>query len=301
MRTTSRTFKLSAVSVVVLWSSAVSAAPLYEFKKAQRGLVVTEVQSGSAPSSTEPQAPAPGPTGQQAFTTPGTYTWVAPPGVTSVHVVAVGGGGRAGGGLGWKNNIPVEPGMGYTVVVGAKAETTNIAGKDSYFIAPTLVKGGGAGQGNGSTAFTPGTFVGDGGGNGGGPGASFGGGGAGGYSGNGGDGAAGWGKPGLPGQGGGGGGGGVEGGGYGGGGGGVGLLGEGPSGEGGLGVAWKMGGKGGSGGQDGTSPVFTRGLGGLYGGGGAGGYDQVVGAGSGAVRIIWGLGRAFPSTNTADM
>jgi hypothetical protein len=34
---------------------------------------------------------------QQAFTTPGTYTWVAPAGITSVSVVCVGGGGGAGG------------------------------------------------------------------------------------------------------------------------------------------------------------------------------------------------------------
>jgi hypothetical protein len=77
--------------------------------------------------------------GQQLFTTPGTYTWVCPEGVTSVCAVAVGGGGGGrerssangsttldgypsgggGGGLGWKNNIPVEPGQQITVRVGA--------------------------------------------------------------------------------------------------------------------------------------------------------------------------------------
>jgi hypothetical protein len=42
--------------------------------------------------------------------------------------------------------------------------------------------------------------------------------------------------------------------------------------------------------------------GGNYGGGGGGG-DSGVGAdgGVGAVRIIWGTGRQFPSTNTADV
>ena len=40
------------------------------------------------------------PVGQAAYTTPGSYQWVAPAGVTSVNVVAVGGGSRAGGGLG---------------------------------------------------------------------------------------------------------------------------------------------------------------------------------------------------------
>ena len=35
------------------------------------------------------------PPGQQAYTTAGTYSWVCPAGVTSVSVVAVGGGGGA--------------------------------------------------------------------------------------------------------------------------------------------------------------------------------------------------------------
>ena len=35
------------------------------------------------------------PTGQQAFTTAGTYSWTAPFGVYSVSVVCVGGGGAA--------------------------------------------------------------------------------------------------------------------------------------------------------------------------------------------------------------
>jgi hypothetical protein len=58
---------------------------------------------------------------------------------------------------------------------------------------------------------------------------------------------------------------------------------------------------GGSGGESGFSnPLAT---GGAYGGGG-GGDDNAAGeagrGGHGAVRIIWGAGRAFPSTNTAD-
>jgi len=53
--------------------------------------------------------------GQNAYTSPGTYSWTAPSGVTSVSVVAVGGGGAgqdswanpagAGGGFGWEKNI----------------------------------------------------------------------------------------------------------------------------------------------------------------------------------------------------
>jgi hypothetical protein len=102
--------------------------------------------------------------GQQAYTTPGTYSWTAPSGVTSVSVVAVGGGG--GGGR-------------YTT-------PGQTPGGDSYFISPSIVRGGGGG--NGVNSF--GTFTGDGGGNGGysnTSGTDFsGGGGAGGYTGNGG-------------------------------------------------------------------------------------------------------------------
>jgi hypothetical protein len=56
------------------------------------------------------------PIGQQAYTTPGTYSWTCPDGVFFVSVVCVGGGaggggyssGNSGGGaLGYKNNISV--------------------------------------------------------------------------------------------------------------------------------------------------------------------------------------------------
>ena len=64
--------------------------------------------------------------GQQAYTTAGTYSWVAPSGVTSVSVVTVGGGaggslwGSGGGGaLAYTNNITVVPGNSYSVIVGA--------------------------------------------------------------------------------------------------------------------------------------------------------------------------------------
>jgi len=74
--------------------------------------------------------------GEQIYSTPGTYSWTAPAGVTSVSVVCIGAGGAGtrgtspsdvdqlrrgggGGGLGWKNNIAVTPGQTYTVVVGA--------------------------------------------------------------------------------------------------------------------------------------------------------------------------------------
>jgi hypothetical protein len=93
-----------------------------------------------------------------------------------------------------------------------------------------------------------------------------------------------------------------------GGGGGVGVYGQGASGSAGTQIivynsAGHCGGYGGSGGGDGVSPSAntTSGNGGNYGGGGGSfhGYYTtfVVGRGAnGAVRIIWGSGRAFPST-----
>jgi hypothetical protein len=273
------------------------------------------------------------PTGQIAYTTPGTYTWVAPVGVKSVSVVAVGAGGRGlatffssnrcgggGGGLGWKNSIPVTPGQSYTVVVGASG---NIA-QDSYFISPSIVKGGAGVRGNDGGAG--GTYVGDGGGNGGaGRIASFingfvgggGGGGAGGYTGNGGSAGIKFSSTNAESGTGGGGAGGWSdyyGGptfyfGAGNGGGGVGIFGAGANGIAYTSLPFPLaGGGGGSGGSDGESWVYGTGKGGNggnYGGGGAGAQSNLqsdVGiGGSGAVRIIWGPGRAFPSTQTMDL
>ena len=246
----------------------------------------------------------------------GTYAWTCPPGVTSVCVVCIGGGagnpgqtyssGQGGGGLGWKNDIPVSPGKTYTVQVGNGGESlggrpffgqTDSTGGTSFFIDTNTVCGrGGAAPGGG-------TWVGDGGGNGGYNGGN-GGGGAGGYTGNGGGSSTADGS----------GGGGAAGGAYSStygyaSGGGTGPFGQGASGSGGS----YMGGGGGSGGEQGRgaeNPYFSRGSpmldGGLYGGGsGAGGnsterYGTHRG-GRGCVRIIWGTGRKFPSTGTGDM
>ena len=276
--------------------------------------------------------------GQAAFTTPGTYSWTAPAGVTSVCVVCIGGGGGggnsssgatggAGGGLGWKNNITVVPGTSYTVEVGvAGARTTPVGatnstnGGDSYFISTGTVAGFGGAKANtpgSSIRAVGGSYFGDGGGVGGygGNNASNyagGGGGAGGYSGNGGDGGIAASTPegdGFAGSGGGGGGGGCAGpSDASGAGGGVGVLGEGTSGAGGAGSgANAQPGLGGSGGQNGSaSPgsAAAPSTGGNYGGGG-GSSDGVLNengpGGIGAVRIIWGFDRAFPSTNTGDV
>lgn len=245
------------------------------------------------------------------FSTAGTHSWTAPAGLTSVSVVAVGAGAEAGaqagggGGLGWKNNISVTPGQSYTVVVGAGGQ--NRANQHSYFINTATVMGQG---GNGATG---GGYVGDGGGNGGdgqgsGTYADCGGGGAGGYSGDGGDGKSGNTGQAGNGQGGGGGGSMANSGGYTIGGGGVGVYGQGTNGVGGLGninpsnhPTTTSAGTGGSGGGN---PISTYGHSnaGDYGGGGGGGGSGAGGgnSGGGAVRLLWGSGRSFPSTNVSN-
>jgi hypothetical protein len=250
-------------------------------------------------------------TGQVSYTTSTITTWTCPIGVHSVCVVAIGPGstgtessnrkrGGSGGGLGYKNDIPVVPGQSYLVVVGA-ANTTS----STYFINETTVCGragvaGGAG----------GTFVGDGGGNGGGGGAGSagfvvgdgtmytggGGGSSGSYDGNGGAGGPGdTGSSGIPG------------------------------GVGGQGIRGGVGGSGGSRGGGGggganlyggvlprtSSPFSVGNTGALYGSGGGAGLKVVGGSSAanhasasgrvGALRIIWGDGRAFPSTKVEDI
>ena len=268
-------------------------------------------------------------TGQLTYNIPGTYSFVCPPDVTSVSVVCVGGGGQGatsmgvdsngggGGGLGYKNNITVIPGNTYKIVVGDAGSKNfwgdGVDGGDSYFKDINTVAGlGGKGGATYGTPGVGGTYIGDGGGNGGAGGSANslqgGGGGAGGYSGNGGDGlssASGSSGAGT---------GGAGGGGYKAGGGGVGLLGEGSS-----GASASSGtiGNAGSGGDDGKVPIknfsYTNNSGvattfstsfppkgGAYGGGGCSAPTYGAG-GHGAVRIIWGDGRAFPSTNTGDV
>ena len=138
--------------------------------------------------------------GEATFSSAGTYSWIAPAGVTEVKAVAVGGGGSGGhyfgwggggGGLGWKNTISVIPGNAYTVVVGAggtgnsealqgeastyePGSTAAANGKDSFFISSGTVAGFGGmhGGGNSNTSSDSsrafgGSYVGDGGGNGG--------------------------------------------------------------------------------------------------------------------------------------
>ena len=272
----------------------------YTFK-----VIATNIYGPSYPSAASASVTPVQPVGQQAYTCVGSYSWVAPTGVTSVSVVAVGSGGSSqntgngGGGLGYKNNITVVPGNSYTVVVGGKGPSSPapaFPGQDSYFCSTSVVKGGGGGK---VSTTSGGTYTGDGGGNGGTGGStscySGGGGGAGGYSGNGGNGGSGFPQNGSNGSGGGGGGGASEGSGYSaGGGGGVGILGQGSNGAGGTtGCSANTYGRGGSGGSNASFKT-----GGAYGGGST---PVACGAG-GAVRIIWpGTTRSFPSTCTGNL
>lgn len=259
------------------------------------------------------------PPSQQAFTTAGTFSWVAPTGVTRVSVVAVGGRGtnnypygRGGAGLGYKNNYTVTPGCSYSVQVGGAANAGN-----SFFVNLCTVSG------KSNACGSSGTFVGDGGGNGGASGGGYSGGGAGGYSGNGGAGVYICCTTGGSGAGGGGGGGSRSG--YAtccpcfsrfvsSGGGGVGILGLGSSGTG--AANGTVGGGGGSGGGNGTGGSLAGGgitcgsnggNGGTYGGGQGAKCPNFITPGTpgsesgGAVRIIWpGCARSFPSTRTTN-
>ena len=261
----------------------------YTFKVKATNSVGSGAYSVSSNSTTTCAPPTPN---SQSYTTPGTYSWIAPSRVNSVSVVAIGGGGAgtsivgslsgaggAGGGLGYKNNITVIPGNSYSVVVGAGGvcntyyytENRTLAGA-SYFISSSTVYGiaGNYGPCGG------GGYIGDGGGNGGAGGGRIcnsdiggSGGGAGGYSGNGGAGLGHKYPPGGnggTGAGGGGGGGGQSVCGSGsGGGGGVDIFGQGCSGGGGLGgrdcFGYGRDGQGGAGGSGGG----TGGAGGPYG------------------------------------
>lgn len=275
-------------------------------------------------------SPPPPPTGQQAFTTVGTFSFTVPADVTTVCAVLVApgstgtsGNGGAGGSLRYINNLPVTPGETLTVFVGAggtygSTGPTTLKRSTDTLLAAYSNSGESwrSAENPGHSPSTPfgtgpygGTVGGGNGGGGGYPSASYaacGGGGAGGYSGNGGEGSgSGTGASGAGGGGGGGGGTPGQSAWNGGAGGGVGIYGEGASGGGGPTF---VGGSGGSGGAGGDSYKLNAvSVGGLYGGGAggnAGGSGYTAGyssGGNGAARIIWGSGRAFPSTNTGDL
>lgn len=241
--------------------------------------------------------------GEQIFTVSGTF--VVPADVTSVCAVAIGRGGFnrgvfsrdgcGGGGLGWQNNVAVTPGQNIAVTI--DNTSSRIAGFTARGDRPTGIAGGGrGGQGGGNGGaggigvFGVGSQT-----------VTGGSGGAGGYSGNGGRGGdAGSdnqnGNFGAAGNGGGGGGGGGAGNyseaqnRYGGNGGGTGIFGQGSNGAG--GTAQGQQGNPGGGGSGGSSNA-------TYGGGGSPNQFQPgpQPQGAGVVRILWGAGRAFPSTD----
>lgn len=244
------------------------------------------------------------PVGQQLFTVAST-DWTVPDGVMDISAVAVGSGGGnvsnriagAGGDLRWRNHIPVTPGEILTVIVGIAANakvgvSTKIIRKSTGEVL-LIAKGGNSAdtstEMNGSTI---------GGGNGG-AGNSVYGGGAGGYAGNGatgtrvaapvGSGAGGTGGSYT-----------FNGNGFGTGGGGVGLLGQSNDGLAGSANTGTQA-YGGGGGSRGANGDHTSG--GRYGGGSGAPVSITVGCagGNGGCRIIWGSGRAFPLTKTADI
>lgn len=262
--------------------------------------------------------------GQAAFISTGSTTWTVPQGVTSISVVAIGGGqsgasttstsvggpGGNGGWLAYRNNISVTPGTVLDLNVGgggnnASTVYTKVNGGNSVvsFSGTTLclAQGGGlltdpgisgqvtykGGNGLGGSSYNTQKIPG-------------GGGGTAGYSGIGGNGASFGTSATNPAAG----SGGARGSTYynynigTSGAGGVGILGRGLDGN----ATYK----GGSGGGNGTviTTGFNGGAGGDYGGGGGGareGGSRGGQGGQGAVRIIWpGNLRYFPDTRTAD-
>lgn len=146
--TNSATGSSSPISVTGL-----SAATSYTFKvRAHNSIGYSSYSSSTGTATTQVTASS------SSYTSPGTYTFTAPTGVTSVSAVAIGGGGAysgCGGWLGYKNNISTSPGSGYTVYVGAGGipsfcySTGHDGGGNSYFINTSTVKGGGGAGGFG--------------------------------------------------------------------------------------------------------------------------------------------------------
>jgi hypothetical protein len=238
-----------------------------------------------------------------SFTIPGSYNWTVPSGVTSVQVLAIGGGGAGGqmttptqpgapGGAGaWVTaTLSVTPGQVIAVVVGGGG------GVGSYVSSGDCGTGGGGGGASSVDVGNPDRII------------AGGGGGGGGYCGSGsvsqaggsGGGVAGaGGAGGTPGAGGAGGSGGI--GGAGGVAGGNGL--GGPGGAGGSNFGVIPGGTAGSGGAGtgaggdastgGFASYMAGGGGGGYGGGGSGGYQQSGGAGGSIGPSGTGYSAAF--------
>lgn len=113
------------------------------------------------------------------YGTPGTYTWVAPAGVTSVKALVIAGGGAGGsngggggaGGMIYNAAVSVTPGTSYTVTVGRGGHTRNqgnatnsvfssltaVAGGNGATYAVSAAQNGGSGGGGTLGNNTPGT------------------------------------------------------------------------------------------------------------------------------------------------
>jgi hypothetical protein len=275
--------KFGATSAAILFG-------LKPFKHAEAGqlnLNLAGTSSGFSCVNTPGGTHITGNPGSSIYTTPGTYIWCVPSGVTSVCVVAIGAGATnagGGGGLTWSNGLTVAAGASYTVIVG-QGGLVGSSQASSFNNNSCKADGGGSGGGGGGSGGDSSRAVGAstyGGGNGG-----HWGGGAGGYSGNGGAGYGLWNttNAGAAGAGGGGGGGGNQAYPNNGGGGGTGIYG--------LGANGTYPGGGGSGGGTSSSGGSIS-VSGIYGGGGV--YAGSAAGANGAVRIIWGTGRSFPSS-----
>jgi hypothetical protein len=88
--------------------------------------------------------------GHALYTSSGTYSWLAPTGISNVSVLAVGAGRYGGGGLAWYNNLSITQGTSYTVVVGAGLSRTNTTTPTnvSYFCSTNLVSATGGASGS---------------------------------------------------------------------------------------------------------------------------------------------------------
>lgn len=231
--------------------------------------------------------------GQNQYCSPGTYSWVAPSGITKVSIIVIGrggaggggtnccprGGGGGGGGLAYKNCVTVTPGTSYSFVVGGASSptTTSALGLTANKGNNGLTCGAGSGGSatNGVVNYQGGTgrFTG---------GSGGGGGGAAGYTANG---QTSCGNVRIGGN----------------------------SGDGNLGGV-SFGTAGGAGG--GTSLISSsttvpqppstchQGAVGAAQGGGGGGNGAFGGGGTGGtggIRVLWGPGRAYPNTNTGNV
>lgn len=216
------------------------------------------------------------PPGQVTWTVPGTYEWVVPEGVYSVCALAIGPGSRGwinganafggrGGGLRWRNNIAVVPGQKVQVIVATNSYPDTFTSNGNIerleVTAQSSILGLAAGE------YASGTPVGG----------EVGGGNGGVYD------TSGYNK----------------------------LNGGGPSGT----PIYNPNPNGGTHPNQGFNPITmlpvprtgNSNIGQFAGGGGSaipasrnGGLNQVWRGGQGAVRVIWGEGRAYPSTKVTD-